>query len=56
MFWTIVAMCIGVILGIFISSVLSAAKWHDIMIENCVLRSKLIQIYKPKTPEDYNEN
>lgn len=44
----------GVMAGMFISAVLTAAKYHDLTIENRVLTSKLIEIYKIKDNEDEN--
>ena len=49
-----VSVFLGVAAGMFISAVLTAAKYHDLTIENRVLTSKLIEIYKIKETEDEN--
>lgn len=50
----LVTLFFGVAAGMFISAVLTAAKYHDLTIENRVLTSKLIEIYKIKDNEDEN--
>lgn len=48
MITVLVSLFFGVAAGMFLSAVLTAAKYHDLTIENRVLTNKLVEIYKLK--------
>lgn len=54
MLTTILGIFAGVMVGIFISAICSAGKYHDIMVENRILTNKLIEIYKVKDFDNEN--